>query len=58
MVRVGPSDLSIVWHVRSLSTQHSSTWVPGFNTGEVDCGEEKKWPPYLTLSTAQDRRPI
>ena len=35
----------------------SSKWVPGGNTGEVKGGEKRKWPPYLTMPMAQDKRP-
>ena len=30
----------------------SSKWAPGGNTGEVKGGEERNWPPYLTMPTA------
>ena len=33
----------------------SSKWVPGGNTGEVKGGEERNWPPYLTMPAAQDK---
>ena len=33
----------------------SSTWVPGGNIGEVKGGEERNWPPYLTMPAAQDK---
>ena len=33
----------------------SSKWVPGGNTGEVKGGEERNWPPYLTMPMAQDK---
>ena len=33
----------------------SSKWVPGGNTGEVKGGEERNWPPYLTMLAAQDK---
>ena len=35
----------------------SSKWVPGGNTGEVKGGEERNWPPYLTIPAAQDKCP-
>ena len=35
----------------------SSKWVPGGTTGEVQGGEERNWPPYLTMPTAQDKFP-
>ena len=35
----------------------SSKWVPGDNTGEVKGGEERNWPPYLTMPAAQDKCP-
>ena len=35
----------------------SSKWVPGGNTGEVKGGEERNWPPYLTMPAAQDKCP-
>ena len=35
----------------------SSKWVPGGNTGEVKDGEERNWPPYVTMPAAQDRCP-
>ena len=35
----------------------SSKWVPGCNTGEVKGGEERNWPPYLTMPMAQDKCP-
>ena len=35
----------------------STKWVPGGNTGEVKGGEERNWPPYLTMPAAQDRCP-
>ena len=35
----------------------SSKWVPGGNTGEVKGGEERNWPPFLTMPAAQDRCP-
>ena len=35
--------------------QPSCKWVPGGNTGEVKCGEEMNWPPYLTMPAAQDK---
>ena len=36
----------------------SSKWVPGGNTREVKGGEERNWPPYLTMPTAQDKCPL
>ena len=33
----------------------SRKWVPGGNTGEVTGGEERSWPLYLTMQTAQDK---
>ena len=33
----------------------STKWVPGGNTGEVKGGEERNWPPYLTMPAAQDK---
>ena len=36
----------------------SSKWVPGGNTKEVKGGEERNWPPYLTMPTAQDKCPL
>ena len=33
----------------------SSKCVPGGNTGEVKGGEERNWPPYLTMPAAQDK---
>ena len=33
----------------------SSKWIPGGNTGEVKGGEERNWPPYLTMPAAQDK---
>ena len=35
----------------------SSNWVPGDNTGEAKGGEERNWPPYLTMTAAQDKCP-
>ena len=35
----------------------SSKWVPGGNTGEAEGGEERNWPPYLTMPAAQDKCP-
>ena len=35
----------------------SSKWVPGGNTGKAKGGEERNWPPYLTISAAQDNFP-
>ena len=35
----------------------SSKWVPGGSTGEVKGGEERNWPPYLTMPAAQDKYP-
>ena len=35
----------------------SSEWVPGGNTGEAKGGEERNWPPYLTMLAAQDKCP-
>ena len=35
----------------------SSKWVPDGNTGEVKDGEERNWPPYLTITAAQDKCP-
>ena len=35
----------------------SSKWVPGGNTGEAKGGEERNWPPYLTMPAAQDKCP-
>ena len=35
----------------------SSKWVPGGNTGEVKGGEERNWPPYLTMTAAQGKCP-
>ena len=35
----------------------SSKWVPGGNTGEVNGGEERNWPPYLTMPAAEDKCP-
>ena len=35
----------------------SSKWVPGGGTGKVKGGEERNWPPYLTMSAAQDKCP-
>ena len=35
----------------------SSEWVPGGNTGETKGGEERNWPPYLTMPAAQDKCP-
>ena len=32
----------------------SSKWVPGGSSGEVEGGEERNWPPYLIMPTAQD----
>ena len=34
-----------------------SKWVPGGNTEEVKGGEERNWPPYLTMPAAQDKCP-
>ena len=34
-----------------------SKWVPGGNTREVKGGEERNWPPYLTMPVAQDKCP-
>ena len=34
----------------------SSKWVPG-NTREAKGGEERNWPPYLTMPAAQDKCP-
>ena len=36
----------------------SSKWVPGGNTREGKGGEERNWPPYLTMPTAQDKCPL
>ena len=36
----------------------SSKCVPGGNTGEVKGGEERNWPPYLTMPAAQDKCPL
>ena len=33
----------------------SSKWVPGGNTREVKDGEERNWPPYLTMPVGQDK---
>ena len=35
----------------------SSKWGPGGNTGEAKGGEERNWPPHLTMPTAQDKCP-
>ena len=35
----------------------SSKWVPSGNTGEVKGGEERNWPLYFTMPTAQDKCP-
>ena len=35
----------------------SGKWVPGGNTGEVKGGEERNWPPYIIMPTAQDKCP-
>ena len=35
----------------------SSKWVPGGTTGEAKGGEERNWPPYLTMPAAQDKCP-
>ena len=35
----------------------SSKWVPGGNSGEVKGGEERNWPPYLTMLAPQDKCP-
>ena len=35
----------------------SSKWVPGGNSGEVKGGEERNWPPYLTMPAAEDKCP-
>ena len=35
----------------------SSKWVAGGNAGEVKGGEERYWPPYLTMPAAQDKCP-
>ena len=35
----------------------SSKWVPGGNTREAQGGEERNWPPYLTMPAAQDKCP-
>ena len=36
----------------------SSKWVPGGNTGGDKGGEERNWPPYLTMPMAQDKYPL
>ena len=36
----------------------SSKWVPGGNTGEAKGGEERNWPPYLTMPAAQVSVPL
>ena len=35
----------------------SSKWVPGGSTREVKGGEERTWPPYLTMPASQDKCP-
>ena len=35
----------------------SSKWVPGSNTREAEGGEERNWPPYITMPAAQDKCP-
>ena len=51
MVRAEPSDHS--WDTRSLYTQQQmGTW---WNTGEAEGGEERNWPPHLTIPAAQDK---
>ena len=35
----------------------SSKWVHVGNTGEVKGGEERNWPPYLTMPAAQGKCP-
>ena len=35
----------------------SSKWATGGNTGEAKGGEERNWPPYLTMPAAQDKCP-
>ena len=50
MARAEPSDHSL--HTRSLCSP-SSKWVPGDITGEVKDGEERNWPPYLTIPAAR-----
>ena len=48
---VRPKSSGQSWDVRSLFTQQQT----GGNTGEAKGGEERNWPPYLTMPMAQDQ---
>ena len=50
-----PNPRIIVWMLAHCSP--SSKWAPGGNTGEVKGGEERNWPPYLTMPEPQDKCP-
>ena len=44
-------------YIVSKNCSPSSKWVPGGNTGEVKGGEERNWPPYLTMPATQYKCP-